>query len=185
MRKVQRSELVDYQTYGDTRDQTRKRIIEEVKPPRRVEVGPYLTFTFENAETMRYQVQEMMRTERIAREADILHELATYNAVLGDEGELACTLLVGVDDPAERARRLREWRALPDHLYVRCDDGTLVRPVYDRAQLDEEKISAVQYLKFPVGSRRPVAVGCDLPALAAETALGAAQQAALLADLAS
>jgi len=125
-----------------------------------------------------------MLAEKIVKEADIRHEIETYNALLGDDGELGCTLLVGVQDAAERALRLREWRELPDHVYVRCHDGSRVDAVYDRAQIDEEKISAVQYLKFPVGRRRPVAVGCDLPALTAEAALTPEQQAALLADLA-
>jgi hypothetical protein len=183
MRKVDRSELADYQTYGDTREATRRRIF-EVKRVRRVIVGPYLAFLFENADTIRYQIQEMMHAERIAREADIQHELDTYNALLGEAGELGCCLLVQIDDEDERDRLLRAWRDLPDHLYVRCDDGTRVRPTYDPAQVGDEKISSVQYLKFPLGGRRPVAVGCDREGLVAETALSDEQRAALDADLA-
>jgi hypothetical protein len=182
MRKVQRSELVDYQTYNDRREQTRARIM-EVKRPRRVHVGEHLTFLFENTDTIRYQIQEMMRAERIVREADIQQELDTYNAVLGDAGELGCALLVEINDREERERRLREWRGLPDRVYIRCDDGSRVRPAVDRAQISEEKISAVQYLKFALGDRRPVAVGCDLPGVEAETALDDEQRAALEADL--
>jgi hypothetical protein len=184
MRKVERGEIVDYETYRETRELTRKVIIGEIKPPRRVDVGDYLTFVFENADTVRYQIQEMMLAEKIVKEADILHEIETYKALLADDGELGCTLLVGVQDAAERARRLREWRDLPAHVYVRCADGTRVRARYDRAQIDGEKISAVQYLQFPLGGRRPVAVGCDLPALTTEATLSAEQQAALTADLA-
>jgi hypothetical protein len=183
MRKVQRSEIVDYQTYGDNREATRAAML-AIKGPRRVHVGPHLTFLFETTATMRYQIQEMMRAERIAREADIQREIDAYNAVLGDHGELGCTLLVEIDDRDERILRLREWRGLPDHLYLRCDDGTRVRPTYDRAQVDDEKISAVQYLKFPVGARRPVALGSDLPALSVEAVLTPKQQAALIEDLA-
>jgi hypothetical protein len=184
MRKVARAELVDYQTYGDRREEIRQAIL-ETKGVRRVHVGRHLTFLFENADTIRYQVQEMMRTERIVREADIDHELRTYNALLGDEGELGCCLLVEIDDRDERERLLRAWRDLPAHLYVRCDDGALVRATHDAAQIGEEKISSVQYLKFKVGGRSPVAVGCDLPDIATETVLTDEQQAALRADLAS
>ena len=184
MRKVERGELVDYETYRETREVTRKVIIGEVKPPRRVDVGDYLTFVFENAETVRYQIQEMMLAEKIVKEADIQHELETYNALLAGDGELGCTLLVGVQDAALRARRLREWRHLPEHVYIRCADGARVPARFDRAQIDEEKISAVQYLQFAMDGRRPVAVGCALPALTAEAELTAEQQAALLADLA-
>jgi hypothetical protein len=185
VRKVERGEIVDYETYRETREVTRKVIIGEIKPPRRVDVGDYLTFVFENADTVRYQIQEMMLAERIVKEADIQHEIETYNALLAEDGDLGCTLLVGVPDPAERARRLREWRNLPQHLYLRCADGTRVPAQYDQAQIDEEKISAVQYLKFATRGRHPVAVGCDLPALSGETTLTAEQQAALLADLGS
>jgi hypothetical protein len=183
MRKVVRSEIVDYQTYGDIRDERRTAIL-EVKRPRRVHVGMHLTFLFETTDTVRYQIQEMMRTERIAREADIEREIATYNTLLGDSGELGCTLLVEIDDREERMRLLRAWLGLPQHLYVRCEDGTRVRPTFDAAQVGDEKISAVQYLKFPVGNRRPVAVGSDLPALTIEATLTPEQQAALIADLA-
>jgi hypothetical protein len=187
MRKVQRSEIVDFQTYNDTREASRVAIL-EIKRPRRVHLGPCLTFLFENADTIRYQIQEMMRAERMAREADILRELATYNALLGDAGELGCCLLIEIDDRIERDRRLRQWRRLPEHIYLRCDDGTVVRAQYDRSQVDEgeEKISAVQYLKFAIPEgRRPTALGCDLPSLTAETGLAEEQQAALAADLGS
>jgi hypothetical protein len=182
MRKVQRSEIIDYQTYNDAREQARRTIL-EVKRPRRVHVGSCLTFLFENVDTVRYQIQEMMRAERIVRDADIQHEIDTYNAILGGEGELGCCLLVEIDDREEREQRLRQWRELPRRVYLRCDDGTQVRPTFDPAQADDEKISAVQYLKFPVGARRPLALGCDLPDLTAETLLSEEQRAALLADL--
>ena len=182
MRKVQRSEIVDYQTYGDRREAFRKTVL-EIKRPRRVHVGEYLTFLFENTETIRYQIQEMLRVERIVRESDVQQEIDTYNAVLGDAGELGCCLLVEIDDKDERDRLLRQWRRLPDHLYLRLADDTKVRPRYDRAQVAEEKISSVQYLKFAAGTGTPGALGCDLPELTVEAALTEEQQAALLADL--
>jgi hypothetical protein len=184
MRKVARAELLDYQTYSDRRDEIRQQVI-EVKRVRRVHVGQYLTFLFENADTIRYQVQEMMRAERIARESDIEHELTTYNGLLGDEGELGCCLLVEIDDKAVRERLLRAWLDLPERLYLRCTDGTLVRATHEPAQVGEEKISSVQYLKFKLGARLPAALGCDRPDIAAETALTDEQRAALTADLRS
>jgi hypothetical protein len=183
MRKVQRSEIVDYQTYNDTREATRAAAL-AIKQPRRIHLGEALTFLFENADTIRYQIQEMMRAERIVRESDIQQEVDTYNALLGGVGELGCCLLIEIDERAEREQRLREWRRLPDHVYLRCDDGSQVRPSYDGAQIDEDKISAVQYLKFALGTRRPVAVGCDLPGLVVETTLTDQQRTALAADLA-
>ena len=182
MRKVQRSEIVDYQTYSDQREALRKAVM-EAKRPRRVHVGPFLTFLFENAQTIHYQIQEMMRVEHIVRESDIQQEIDTYNAVLGDDGELGCCLLVEIDDKGERERLLRQWRQLPEHLFIRCDDGTMVRARYDRAQVSDEKISSVQYLKFALGARLPVAVGCDLPGIEVEATLTDDQRAALTDDL--
>ena len=152
MRKVQRAELLDYQTYGDRRDEIRSQVM-ELKQPRRVHAGEVLTFLFENADTVRYQIQEMMRAERIAREADIRHELDTYNALLGDEGELGCCLLIEIDDKDERNELLRAWRELPQHLYMRFADGSQQAATYDEAQMDDDRLSSVQYLKFKVAGR--------------------------------
>jgi hypothetical protein len=184
MKPVLRTELLDYQTYEEIRPGFREEVM-AAKAARRIHVGQYVTFLFENTLTIRYQIQEMMRTERIVRERDIQHELETYNAVLGGPGELGCTLLIEIDDPAERPARLREWYALPAHVYARLEDGAKVYARFEEAQRDESRVSSVQYLKFPVGGRVPVAVGADLPALAAEAVLTAEQRAALADDLAS
>lgn len=183
MRKVARSELLDWMTYAERREAMRPEAL-RAKESRRVQVGEYLTFLFENHTTIRYQVQEMMRAERIVREADIQHELDTYNALLGARGELGCTLLVGVEDPAERDHKLRRWLALPEHVYVKLEGGERVRALVDEAQRSTERLSSVQYLKFPLQGRVPLAVGCDLAGLAAETELDPVTRAALRADLA-
>lgn len=183
MKRVARAEIVDYATYEDERERFRARVL-EVKRVRRVHVGPVLTLLFENPLTVRYQIQEMLRAERIVREADILHEIATYNELLGDEGELGATLLIEIDDPAERAEKLSAWWALPAHVYVRLADGTRVRARFDARQRGDDRVSAVQYLTFAVRGATPVAVGVDLPGLTHETALDDEQQRALGADLA-
>jgi hypothetical protein len=180
---VERSEIVDYQTYQELRPEIRAAVMKE-KEDRRVHVGP-LTFLFETHATMRYQVQEMMRAEQIVKEADILHEIETYNEVLGGPGELGCTLLVELDDPAERAVKLAAWLDLPKHLYAKLEDGTKVRPTYDERQVGDERVSSVQYIKLAVGKRAPLAIGCDHPdpELQGETELTAVQRDALQKDL--
>jgi hypothetical protein len=182
VRTVERREITDYQTYEETREAFRRDVL-RAKDLRRVHVGGHLTLLFENALTVRYQVQEMMRAERIVKERDVAHELATYNALLGGPGEIGATLLIEVDDPVERRERLARWRSLPAHLHLELEDGTRVTGRFDDAQADEEKLSAVQYVKFDVAGRVPVAVVCDHPALAARTALRPEQRAALAADL--
>jgi len=179
---IERSEILPYDEYEARRDGIRARAMEE-KQARRIHLGPALTFLFENEVTMRYQVQEMVRVERMRRPEDIQHEVDTYNEVLGAPGELGCSLLIEIADPKERDEKLRSWIGLPEHVYVKLDDGRNVRPVCDRRQVGEDRLSSVQYLRFPVGGVAPVAVGCDLPSIDAEVALTAGQRRALEADL--
>lgn len=179
---VQRHEILDYETYEEQRAELRARAL-ETKRLRRVTTAGCLAFLFENRETVRYQVLEMVRTERIVKDADVRHELDTYNELLGGRGELGCTLLVGIDDPDERDRKLTRWLDLPGHLYLLTADGRRVRPIWDPRQVGETRLSSVQYLKFPVGDEAPVAIGSDHPDLTDETPLSPEQRAALQRDL--
>ena len=182
MQKLQRAHILDLDSYERVRADVRA-AIGDVQRPRRVSVGAQLVFLFENTRTVWYQVQELLRAERIDQEAAIQREIDTYNARLGDSGQLGCCLLVAIDDPAARERRLREWLALPAHVYLRCAGGATVRATFDRAHSDGHRIAAVQYLRFYVDDWQPIALGCDLPGLVAETALTAAQREALEGDL--
>ena len=184
MRTVRRDELLPLELYEKSRAEIRPAVM-EAKRKRRVHVAGALTFLFENAATIRYQVQEMIRAERMTKEADVAHELETYNELLGARGELGCTLLIELPEPADRDAKLRAWLGLVDHLYVKAEDGTKVRARFDARQVGDDRLSSVQYLKFDVQGRVPVAVGADLPALGGETALTAEQREALAQDLAS
>jgi chromosome condensin MukBEF ATPase and DNA-binding subunit MukB len=185
MKTVERSEILDYVTYEEQRAEIRASAM-RAKDARRVHVGSHLTFLFENHETIRYQVLEMTRAERMVKEADIRHELETYNELLGQGGDLGCTLLIEIADPAERAEKLSRWMSLVARLYARLEDGTKARPTYDMRQVGDQRLSSVQYLKFPVGGRAPVAIGCDHadPSARGETELSAEQREALRQDLA-
>lgn len=182
MQTVKRDEILDYVTYGERRDAIRQQVM-QVKAPRRIHVGPHLTFLFENRDTVRYQIQEMVRAERIVKENDIAHELQTYNELLGGPGELGASLLIEIDDPAERAVKLVRWLNLMDHLYAKLADGTRVGVSFDRRQVGDERLSSVQYVKFAVGPKAPVALGSDHPDYRHEVALSPEQVAALQADL--
>ena len=184
MKRVARSDLLDWVTYDERRSEFRSTAM-KAKDRRRVEVGEFLVFLFENFETVRYQIQEMMRAERIVREADISHEIETYNELLGGPGEIACTLLISIEDAAARAIRLKEWLALPEHVYVRMADGREVRARFDARQRGDDRLSSVQYLKFATGGEAPIAIGADHPALRGEARLTDDQRAALAEDLAS
>ncbi len=182
MRPVRRDEIMPLDAYERSRNEIRAAIM-EAKARRRVTVGGALTFLFENTATIRYQVQEMVRAERMTGEPEIRHELETYNEVLGGPGELGAVLLIEIAEPAERDRKLREWLGLMPCLYARLEDGTRVRPRYDPRQVGDDRLSSVQYLRFDVHGAVPVAMGADHPALTAETALTEGQRSALREDL--
>ena len=182
MKPVERKDIVDYATYEDIREEFRATVL-KIKAARRVHIGEYFTVLFENHETVRYQIQEMMRAERLVREADILHEIETYNELLGNQGELGCTLLIEIEDPLIRNQKLREWLGLPERLYVVVEDGTRFPTRFDERQRDERRLSSVQYLKFNTEGRIPVAIGIDFPGLRQEAALTDETREALRSDL--
>jgi hypothetical protein len=182
VRAVAREEILDYATYEEGREAYRERIF-AIKAPRRVHVGPHLTFLFENRETIRYQIQEMLLAERIVKDAEIRREIETYNELLGGAGGLGATLLIEIESPAERAEKLTRWLELPKTIYARLEDDSRVRPTFDPRQISEGRLSSVHYLRFDLGGRVPVAIGCDLPDIAAEAVLTDEQRSALAADL--
>jgi hypothetical protein len=182
VKPVERKEIIDYVTYEERRDAFREKMF-GVKAPRRVHIGEYLTLLFENHLTMLYQIQEMIRTERMVKEADIQHEIDTYNEVLGGEGEFGCTLLIEIDDPAVREVKLKKWWRLPEKMYLLLEDGTRIWATFDERQRGGDRVSSVQYMKFNTGGRVPVAAGVDLPDLQAEARLTDQQREALGEDL--
>lgn len=182
MRTVERSEVLDYVTYGDERPKILSQALAQ-KKARRIHAGDYLTFLFENHDTVRFQIQEMIRVEQIVKESDIQHEIDTYNELLGGEGELGATLLIEIDDVEKRQELLREWKDLPKHVYVKLEDERRIYASYDRRQVGEQRLSSVQYLKFDTGGAVPVAVGSDHERLTVEAELTEEQRRALEADL--
>ena len=182
MRAVSRDEIVDYATYEDGREALRREVL-AAKEVRRVHLGEHFTLLFENRLTVRYQIQEMMRVERIVREADVQHEIDTYNELLGGPGQLGCTLLIEIDDADERAAKLAQWHGLPARFYLGLPDGRRVFARMDARQEDERRISSVHYLKFDTSGATPVGAGIDFPGLETFVDLDARQRAALHDDL--
>jgi len=184
VKPVERSEIVDYVTYDEGRDAFRDEVM-AAKARRRLHLGEYLTLLLENHLTVQYQIQEMIRAERIVKEADLQREIDTYNELLGGEGGIGCTLLIEIADPAVRDVKLAEWLRLPERFYMLLEDGTRVWAQFDERQRGDERLSSVQYLKFDTGGKVPVATGVDIPELKVETTLTAEQRQALLEDLSS
>ena len=186
MALVTRNEILDYVSYTDKRPEVRPAILAAKELRRFVLAENRLTFLLENHDTVWYQIQEMMRVERIVREKDIQHEIDTYNELCTANGILRGCLLISILDPVERSAKLCEWVGLIEGLYVKLEDGTKVRAIPDGRQIDDGKLSAVQYLHFDVKGHTPVAIGCDFAVdnLSDEQALTAEQQREIGADLA-
>ena len=182
MKRVTRQEILDYVTYEEQRKQIREKIM-KIKELRRINVGGVLSFLFENTDTVRYQIQEMIRVERIVKETDIQHEINTYNELLGDSGQLGCTLLIEIDDPDEREEKLTQWLELTKHLYISLENKSRIRASFDERQIGDSRLSSVQYIKFNTGGKTPIAIGSDFPLLKAETAFTSDQKKALSEDL--
>ena len=182
MKPVQREEILDYVTYGEKRNEIQLSVLKQ-KEPRRIHLGEYLTFLFENTETIRYQIQEMMRVEQIVKEEAIQHEIKTYNELIGEEGELGCVLLIEIADAQIRPQKLREWLGLQEKIYLVLDSGEWVYAEWDKRQIDDEKLSSVQYLKFDTSGRTPKGIGVDHPELQCEMDLSVEQRGALNHDL--
>ena len=180
---VRREEVLDWQSYADDRDTVRAAVM-ELKKSRRIHLGENLTFLFENHDTIWYQIQEIMRAERIVRESGIREELDIYNAMLGGPGQLGCALLIEIEDEAKRRPLLEAWLGLQECLYAELADGTRIYAEFDPTQVGQDRLSAVQYLVFTLPDG-PVRLGSDFAALKLAVDLDEAQRAALATDRAA
>ena len=148
MNKVAPSEILDIAQYEKARDEFRRRII-GLKKNRRLPVGPMVTFVFENHDTILFQIQEMMRAERIVDDDAIRREIDTYNQLLPDENELAATMLIELPDAARIRDEITKFHGVNtgEATYVRVGDERLPG-VFDAGQSDDRRISAVQSVRF-------------------------------------
>jgi len=192
MRKLTVDDIVDHRAYERERDAFRRHII-DLKRRRRVTLGDLLSIVFENTDTMRWQVQEMARAERMLIDEAIADEVATYNELIPDDGELSGTLFIELTDDA----KLREWLPklvnVQHHVHFEFGDGARVDAVpEDEERLTREDVTAtIHYLKFPFGPAEraafatgPVRVVVDHPDYPATTELSDEQRAELAGDLA-
>ena len=192
MQPVQFNEIVDIAQYERIRPEFRQGVLRQ-KEQRRIPLGPNFTFLFENHDTVLYQVQEMMRVERIVEEKAIAHELKTYNELIPPAGGVAATLLIEYIDPAERAVWLKKLVGLENHISLQVGGLPPVPGRFDTRQLDPEKLSSVQYLEFHLeaahreawagaGAESQVKLVCTHPAYQHAQALSNGQLTALAED---
>ena len=149
MKKITASEIVGYEQWEKIRAVVRPVFIHE-KERRRLAVGSHLTFLFENTATAWYQIEEMIRSERMADAAAIQHEIDTYNELIPAAGEISATLLIEFAEAKERDAALRRLVGIEKHLWLRLGDKKIPL-LFDERQMSAERVSAVQFVRFHVG----------------------------------
>jgi len=144
------SEILNLVEYEKVRDARRRRIV-ELKKARRVSVGRYLTFVFENRDTVWFQIQEMVRAERIVADAKIAEEVEVYNGLLPQPGTLSATLMLEIEQAAEIKPVLDKLLGIDTRGYVKMTVGSrVVVGDFEAGHSDEErgKLSAVHFVRF-------------------------------------
>ncbi len=190
---------LDLDDISDARARRREREdfrahVKALKQKRRIGVGPVVTLVFENADTIRFQIQEMARVERIATDEGILTELDIYNPLIPDPGNLAATMFIELTSEEQ----LREWLprlvGIERHVLFRLGDGTEVRcevdPSHERQLTRDEVTASVHYVLFHLSPTEvdgfeagPVALVVDHPSYQHEAVLSPETVAELLSDL--
>ena len=191
MKALAREDLLSLEHYAQQRPAIRSRVVAH-KKARTLYLGAHLTLIFEDRLTVQYQVQEMLRIERIFEAAGIQDELDAYNPLIPDGDNLKATLMLEFAEVAERRRELARLRGIEHAIELRVAGCPPVRAVADEdlPRSDAEKTSAVHFLRFPLSAAHiaawragaAVSLASTLPALAVAGELGDEQRRALAAD---
>ena len=193
MTKITRDSLMTLEAYAKARKEFRARVIEH-KKVRNVHLGQHVTLQFEDELTIRYQIQEMLRIERIFEEEGIQSELEAYGPLVPDGGNWKATMMIEYPDVDERRAMLAKLKGVEDRVWVRVEGFERVFPIADE-DLDrenDEKTSSVHFLRFELtGPMREalragaaLAMGVDHEAYRVETAIPAPVRESLARDLA-
>jgi hypothetical protein len=145
--------LYSLERYARERPEFRRRVLDH-KRHRQLAVGPHSTWLFEDRLTIQYQVQEMLRAERIFEPEGIREELEAYNPLIPDGTNWKVTLLLEFPEPQERRRRLEKLKGIEDRCWVQvaaCDRVFAIADE-DLERENEEKTSAVHFLRFELES---------------------------------
>ena len=193
MPTITRSSLMSLEQYARERPAFRARVLAH-KRNRSLALGDHLTLIFEDELTIRYQIQEMLRIEKIFEENGINGELDAYNPLVPDGSNFKATMLIEYPDVEERRRMLARLKGIEDRIWVRVEGCEPVRAIADEdlERENEEKTSAVHFLRFELTAEMKsrlkqgaaLAVGTDHPNYAAEVpAVPENLRQSLLADL--
>ena len=195
MAHITRDSLIPLEAYARTRTEFRARVMAH-KKSRTLALGEHVTLIFEDELTIRYQIQEMLRVERIFEEAGIQDELDAYNPLVPDGGNWKATMLIEYPDVAERQRMLARLIGIEDRVWAQVEGHARVYAIADEdlERENADKTSAVHFLRFELA--RPMAqalkkgagfaIGIDHPNYTVSVAsVEPGARASLVADLAA
>ncbi|MCG8420172.1 MAG: DUF3501 family protein [Proteobacteria bacterium] len=189
MRLITRADIKGPALYRGFRDDFRKRII-DLKKPRRISVGDRVTLVFENRHTLTFQIEEMLRAESITEDDKIRDEIDIYNALMPTDDSLSATLFLEVPADANPRSELDRLIGLDEHVILHIGEHA-IRAAFEPGRSTDERISAVQYTRYPIGSAAKqalltegtaVAVEIDHPNYRHRTPCSEATRASLAAD---
>ena len=192
--KIERGSLLSLEAYARQRGEFRARVIAH-KRNRKVDLGGHVALAFEDELTIRYQIQEMLRIERVFEEDGIRSELEAYNPLVPDGRNFKATMMIEYPDPAERKHMLARLKGIEDRVWIRVEGAERVYAVADEdlERENEEKTSAVHFLRFELSEPMaqalkrgaPLGIGVDHSEYRAEIpAVPPDVRNALVADLA-
>jgi len=159
MRKLTREDLYSLEQYADLRADFRKKVMEH-KKDRRLMLGTNATLYFEDRVTMQYQVQEMLRIERIFEADGINEELDAYNPLIPDGSNWKATFMIEFPDADERQQMLEQLVGIEDRVYMQVADFDRVYAIADEdlERDNEQKTSAVHFLRFELSAEQSAAL---------------------------
>lgn len=167
MHKLTRDDLLSLEQYASQREQFRRDVMQH-KRNRRLELGTNATLYFEDRLTMQYQVQEMLRIERIFEAEGIEEELGVYNPLIPDGSNWKATFMIEFTDADEREAMLRQLIGIENHVWMQVGNLDVIRPIADEdlERSDDEKTSAVHFLRFELSAEQVAALqdGAELAA---------------------
>jgi len=192
-RKLTLSDIADVRAYEREREQFRTHVI-ELKRRRRVHLGTIITFLFENRDTIRFQIQEMARVEKLTTDEDIQVELDIYNPMIPESGQVCATMFLELTTDDQMREWLPKLADIENRVLLVMSDGTQVRAIVDEQHeqgLTRENVTAaVHYLRFEFSPEQVEAFAAggvqlriDHPAYLEAVELSEATQAELLSDL--
>jgi hypothetical protein len=189
---IRRDSLLSLEAYARERPAFRARVLEH-KKARSVQLGGHVTLQFEDELTVRYQVQEMLRIERIFEEDGIQHELDAYNPLVPDGANWKATMMIEYPEADERRRMLAQLKGIEARTWVEVEGCARVFAIADEdlERENEEKTSSVHFLRFELDARmrealragKSLAMGVDHPQYQASLAVPEEVRASLAADL--